>query len=189
MTIQVGATDLLIAPPGIPDSRFRNAVMMLTHANSQGSFALCMNRVTPHTLDHVLEHNTDLDLPCNLPQVPVYWGGPMGTNSLWMIHSADWACEHTVHLTNDWAMTSNIEMFHCLASGDYPRQFRMIMGYASWDSGQLQNELEGRGNWRPEHSWLVARNLGPEWLLEQDPADLWGNVITLSGHQAVDTWL
>ncbi len=35
----------------------------------------------------------------------------------------------------------------------------------------------------------VAQNLGPDWLLDQDPEELWSSVVTLSSHQAVDSWL
>lgn len=183
----VRATDLLIAPPAMPDPRFRDSVLMLTHHETQGSFALCVNRVTEYTLVDVLDHsNISVD---SAPRVPVYWGGPVSAQSLWMIHSAEWHCEGTVMITNLWAMTSSEEMFHCLAVGDVPQQFRIVMGYAAWSPGQLAAELIGQGPWRPEHSWLVAQNLGPEWLFEQPVEDLWANVVTLSSHQAVDTWL
>ena len=184
----VRATDLLIAPPGMPDPRFRDAVMMLTHVNNQGSVALCVNRATEYTLNDVVDNIDDINLPEHMPNVPVYWGGPMGTTSIWMIHSTDWQGDRTVQLTDQWAMTSNVEMFHCIANGDHPQQFRMVMGYASWAPNQLQAELKGLGPWRKENSWLVAHNLGPDWLLEQAPEGLWTNVVTLSSNQAVDSW-
>ena len=187
MPIELRATDLLIAPPGIPDTRFREAVLMMTHDNPSGSFALCVNRPLNSSLDEILE-DSDLGIP-NLPRVPVYWGGPVSPNSIWMIHSTDWVCKHTVMITSAWAMTSHEEMFHCMADGDTPRWFRMVMGYSSWGPGQLTCELEGLGPWSKDHSWLVAHNLGPEWLFEQPPEELWSNVITLSSHQAVDSWL
>jgi putative transcriptional regulator len=189
MTTPVRTTDLLIAPPGIPDARFSNTVMMLTHVNGQGSFALCVNRKTGYTLSDVIDNIDSVDLPESMPNVPVYWGGPMGTSSIWMIHSTDWSCAQTVALTDGWAMTSNVEMFHCIADGDHPRHFRIVIGYASWGPGQLSAELEGVGPWSKDNSWLVAHNLGPEWLFEQAVEDLWANVVTLSSHQAVDTWL
>lgn len=187
MTIRVRATDLLIAPPNIPDPRFKNAVLMLTHNEPSGSFALCVNRPTDYTLKEVLA-DTRLDLP-TLPNLPIYWGGPVGTQSLWMLHSSDWVTEGTVMITSAWAMTSSEEMFHNISDGDMPRQLRMVMGYCTWAPGQLQKELEGAHPWHPQHSWLVAQNLGPEWLLEQDPSDIWASATTLSSHQAVDSWL
>lgn len=187
MPTRVRATDLLIAPPGMPDGRFRDSVLMLTHIRAQGAFALCLNKPTNFTLDEILQ-DSDIRVD-NPPAFPVYWGGPVSPNSLWMIHSSDWVAEGTVMITSAWAMTSSEEMFHCLAAGDTPKQFRIVMGYCAWAPGQLEGELEGQGPWRPENSWLVAQNMGPEWIMEQAPEDLWASATTLCSHQAVDSWL
>lgn len=160
---------------------------MLTHCDDSGAHGLCVNRQLDHTLHDILKH-TNVDT-AGLPPIPLYWGGPMGSQSIWMLHSPDWVCSDTVMITSAWAMTSSEEMFHCLMSGDMPRNFRLLLGYAAWGSGQLDQELEGQGAWRKEHSWLTAHNLGPEWLFEQPVDELWSNVITLSCHQAVDSWL
>jgi putative transcriptional regulator len=187
MAIRVRPTDLLIAPPACLDARFKNSVMMMTHDNPRGSFAVCVNKPTKYTLDQLLE-DSDLDVGY-IPSLPVYWGGPMNAKSIWMIHSADWVCEETVMLTSVWAMTSSMEMFHNIAAGDYPKQFRIIMGYAAWSPGQLNAELEGHMPWKKENSWLVANNPGPEWLFDLEDDALWTSMITLSSHQAVDSWL
>lgn len=187
MTVVVNSTDLLIAPPGLPDPRFRNTVLMLTHNHTQGSFALCVNKPTKYTLDTVIEAS-DMDID-HVPRIPVYWGGPVSSNSLWMIHSAEWGTPHTVALDKQWAMTSDVEMFQHIADCDYPRHFRIVMGYCSWGPSQLRTELEGIPPWNKQHSWLVAQNLGPSWLLDQDPEDIWASATTLSSHQAVDSWL
>ena len=187
MLTRVKGTDLLIAPPNMPDSRFRNTVLFLTHHTERGSFALCVNRETSWTLPEVLE-GTEIR-PDILPNTPIYWGGPVSPQSLWMLHSTDWVCEHTVMLSSAWAMTSNSSMFYHLADGDFPRQFRMVMGYCAWGPAQLEGELEGHRPWRREQSWLVAHDIGPEWLLEQPTDNLWASAATLCSHQAVDSWL
>lgn len=184
---EVTATDLLIAPPNMPDPRFRESVLMLTHAQDQGHFAICVNRPMNVTLDEILGDSNCSVAGC--PRLPVFWGGPVSNNSLWLLHSADWHCQGTTMISSAWAITSNEQMFEQLAQGDLPQYSRMVMGYASWAPGQLSAELDGGGPWRREHSWLVAQNLGPDWLLDQAPEDLWASVITLSSHQAVDSWL
>lgn len=188
MTTPIASTDLLIAPPGLPDPRFRNTVLMLTHTYRSGSFALCVNKPTAHTLDEIVEA-ADVELE-HVPKVPIYWGGPVSPNSLWMLHSPDWYIPKvTVEINQHWYMTSSLEMFQHLADGDYPRHFRIVTGHCSWAPGQLDCEIEGLGPWRREHSWLVAHNLGPEWLFEQAPEELWASATTLSSHQAIDSWL
>jgi len=192
--ITAHSTDLLIAPPNIPDSRFRNTVLMLTHSHDQGTFALCVNRSSQYTVQDLitqasLELEVDLELDCDL-HFPLYWGGPVSPSTIWMLHSSEWQIEGVTILINDqWSMTSNIRMFHHLADGDLPQEFRIMYGYCSWAPGQLESELMGAAPWRPEHSWLVARNLGPEWLFNQPVEEIWENSTTLSAHQAVDSWL
>ncbi len=181
-------TDLLIAPPGLPDSRFRNTVLMLTHSHTGGSFALCVNQPTEYTLQDLIQ-DVDLNLEVEL-NFPIYWGGPVGRNTVWMLHSSEWSIpDVTVEINRDWSMTSNLSMFMHLSDGDYPQHFRIVHGYCSWAPAQLECELTGRGPWRREHAWLVAQNPGPEWLFEQPVDDLWANATTESSHQAVDSWL
>ena len=187
MIPDINITNLLIAPPAIPDPRFKNTVLMVTHKNRSGTFALCANKPTGFGLDEILE-DSNLKVP-HPPAIPVFWGGPVSSNSLWMLHSSDWITESSVSISSEWAMTSSEEMFHNLTDGDTPKYFRILMGYCAWSPNQLEGELGGSAPWKKEHSWLVASNLGPEWLLDQDHEDLWASATTLCSHQAVDSWL
>jgi putative transcriptional regulator len=179
------STDLLIAPPAIPDQRFRKAVIMLTHDTQQGSFALCVNKPTDHTLQDILDDN-NIEAYLNFP---LYWGGPVSQGTVWMLHDSDWSIESTVQLNEQWSMTSNLEMFYCLADGDCPRHFRLMLGYCSWANRQLTAELRGMPPWNHNHSWLVAENPGAEWLFDSAVEDLWMETTQLSSNQAVDSWL
>lgn len=187
MNLELQPTDLLIAPPNMPDSRFRDSVLMLTYFAEQGAHGLVVNKPSGFTLKEILA-DSNIRVP-NVPELPIYWGGPVSQNSLWMLHTRDWQCEKTVEIDEDWCMTSSEEIFFDLVDGRSPEYFRMFIGYASWAPGQLERELEGRGPWKPEHAWLTAHNLGPEWLFEQPVEELWSSVVTLSCHQAVDSWL
>lgn len=183
--IKPKSSDLLIAPPHIPDPRFRKSVIMLTHDHRGGSFALCVNRITEHSLQDIVSE-LGIDTEMNFP---LYWGGPVNSNTVWMLHSSEWEIDHTVTISEEWSMTSNIDMFKYLAEGKFPRHFRLMLGYCSWSKGQLQSELEGHPPWNHNNSWLIAENLGPEWLFDQPVELLWESCTTLSSHQAVDSWL
>lgn len=177
--------DLLIAPPNMPDPRFRKSVIMLTHDLPSGAFALCLNRETRHTVGDIIE---DLGIGADMPH-PLYWGGPVSPSTIWMLHSDDWSSEHTHAICEGWAMTSSREMFEQICDGNEPQHYRFFSGYCSWGAGQLENELDGVGAWRKDQSWLVARNPGAGWLLEQPVEHLWSSTTTLCSHQAVDSWL
>jgi putative transcriptional regulator len=186
MIIDITSTDLLIAPPSMPDPRFRNCVIMLTHETEDHHVGLVINRpaqtriteiVEPHLVDF---HGRDFD---------VYWGGPVSPTTVWMLHDSAWRTEHTIDIAEGWAMTSNLEMFYALSQGDHPQWFRLFVGMCSWASGQLEREIRGEHPWSPKNSWLIAENPGPEWIMDQDPEQLWTGAMTLSSHQAVNNWL
>lgn len=177
--------DLLIAPARMPDQRFRNAVLLLAHNGSQGTFALCMNKPTSRVIHEVLEQQ-DLSAQLNMP---LYWGGPVNPQTIWMLHSTEWHTEHTIVINRYWSMTSHSEMFVNIADGDYPDYFRVFTGFAAWGVGQLDMELAGRQPWRPESSWLVASTVEPAWMLEQAETDLWSSAVELSAKQAVGQWM
>jgi putative transcriptional regulator len=179
------ATDLLIAPPGIPDPRFEKTVLLLSHDHRGGAFALCLNKITDHTVQDVTR---ELELEMNI-NFPMYWGGPVSPGTIWMLHSSEWECEHTVPIAEGWSMTSNEQMFYHLADGDCPRHFRLTFGYCSWAPGQLRAELEGQHPWKQNNSWLIAKNPGAEWLFEHAEEDLWTSATALCGQQAVASWL
>ncbi len=182
----IKATDLLIAPPDLPDSRFEQSVIiMLNHSQEQGSLGLCVNRpltMTVKDLNLNLSHDRYMDFP-------MYWGGPVNRNTVWMLHSSEWALDDTVELSDQWSMTSSIHMFEALADGFLAREFRLFSGFCSWAPSQLDMELSGQHPWNPRHSWLVATSPDPTWLFEQPVDRLWNKATTLSCHQAVDSWL
>jgi len=185
MHLELG--DLLIAPPKMPDLRFKKSVIMLTQQHQGGWAGLTINKPTPHTLLD-LAREVDLNLPGRM-NFPLYWGGPVNTTTVWMLHSSEWSMMETIEINEHWSMTSDEKMFACVADGDYPRHFRFMFGLCAWAPEQLEAELRGSPPWHHSSSWLIARGPSPDWLFEQDPADLWSNSTELCGHQAVNAWL
>jgi len=185
MSIRLSAGDLLVAPPSIIDRRFEKTVMLITHHNSRGAFALCLNRETEHTVNDILEP-LELQLNCN---VPLYWGGPVNPNTIWMLHDNSWQIENSLPVDNNWSVTSHTEMFEKMIDGEIPSRFRIFYGHAAWAPGQLEGELKGEEPWSQEHSWLVVNNPDPDWVIDMDIEHMWTSGCSISGQQAVESWL
>jgi putative transcriptional regulator len=178
--------DLLIAPAAMRDSRFHKSVILLTHHHDQGSYGLCLNRPSGYSVQDLIEE-AELDIDCEL-RIPLYWGGPVQPNTVWMIHDPDWTTEHTVAVNEHWSMTSHTKMFYHLADQDLPRYFRIFHGYAGWGPGQLAMEMNSQGPWSNHSSWLTVSQIDP-LILEQDETELWTNSVELSAKQAMAHWL
>ena len=179
---RLSAGDLLIAPPGMADEQFENAVIMLVHHDVY-SVGFCINQPSEYTANQLLE-SMQLDQDC-----PMFWGGPQNTGTVWMLHDPSWTCKASVSVTKDWSMTSHTEMFEALNSENYPDRYVMLYGGCIWAPGQLEGELAGIRPWSARNSWLILQDPDPRWLVECDPDDMWAQATILAGKQAVDTWI
>lgn len=185
MPIRLSAGDLLVAPPNILDQRFNKTVMMVTHHNPKGAFALCVNRQTDHTVNDILEP-LDMNLVDN---APLYWGGPVNPNTIWMLHDKAWSIDTSLPIDDNWSVTSHTEMFEKMTNEGTPNKFRIFYGHAAWGPGQLDGELRGQEPWSQEHSWLIVKKPDPDWIMNMDIEHLWTSSCSISGQQAVESWL
>lgn len=178
--------DLLIAPPGMPDHRFSKTVMFLTSHNST-SMAFCLNRKTKFNLNNVLsEINLELD---SYQDTQLFWGGPVFTNTVWLLHDNNWQHDTSIDVNQHWSITSHYTMFNEIAKGNMPEKYRIFFGCASWGPGQLESEIEGNHPWSKNNSWLTLENPDPDWLLNCDIDDLWIQSTDLCSKKAIDQWI
>lgn len=179
--------DALIAPANMVDMRFDKTVMLITQVNDTGHMALCLNRPTEYSLQDLLDKE-EIGVGQKLDYL-LYWGGPVNQNTIWMLHDPDWSVKNTLDVNERWSMTSHVSMFKRLAENDLPKWFRFFFGFAAWGPTQLELEIQGQHPWRKEHSWLIAKDIDPQWMVDTAEDDLWQEAIQLSANQAVEQWL
>jgi putative transcriptional regulator len=181
----IGSGDILVAPPQMRDTRFSQSVILIIHAGDDGHWGLCLNKSMRISIGEMLNPvglEVDLD-----PEI--YWGGPVNQGVIWMLHDTTWRMPATIDLSDQWAMTSHKNMFDLLAKEGLPDHWRMFSGFSAWGPGQLEAEIEGSPPWTKNSSWLICHGFDPAWAFDQDGEDLWRSSISLSGQQAVSSWL
>jgi putative transcriptional regulator len=177
--------DCIIAPPKMKDTRFNKSVIMMTKLNEHGSQGFVLNRPTEHGVNTLIEDTgTVLDI-----NYPLYWGGPVNPNTVWMLHDANWALEQTIRVNEHWAMTSHRNMFDALKLGHIPARFRILYGFAAWGMDQLENEIQGEYPWTHNSSWLLLHKPDPNWICDRDDEEQWSDAITFASNQTVSSWL
>lgn len=151
---------LLLASPALRDPNFFHTVLLLAaHNTDDGAFGYILNRPLDKQVSDLLE---DRDLGA-LANVPVFLGGPVGTNKL-SFASLSWSpkkggLQVQTHLSTEDARKE-------LEKG---RVVRGFVGYSGWSEGQLENELEHK-------SWIACRPLS-KVVTTHEPSQLWREIL------------
>lgn len=147
---------LLVAPPGMPDWRFQKTVLYVWKHDVSGAAGVIINKKCNHpTFDHVCQEggiekqSVDMD-------PPVYYGGPILTNIIGILHSKDFMMPSTnTNKNHPLGFTLDRRMLELIAQGKGPKQKLVTLGMSNWDAGQLENEIDGMPPKIPSMSWLI----------------------------------
>ncbi|MBI1274305.1 MAG: YqgE/AlgH family protein [Alphaproteobacteria bacterium] len=140
---------LLIAMPTMADPRFAHAVIYMCSHNEQGAMGLIVNRLYGSLNFRTLLEQLDLTLADAAHDVRVHFGGPVESNRGFVLHTADYRREGTMMIDDGIGMTATVEILQELSRGQGPEQCLLALGYAGWQPGQLNAELQANG-------WLTS---------------------------------
>jgi putative transcriptional regulator len=142
---------LLIAMPGIGDSRFEKSVILLCMHTPEAAMGLVLNkRKVDLVLGDVLEH-LGVDAPDLVQNRAVLDGGPVKPDRGYVVHTRDFdAGEATQVVSDRLRLTATREILEVLGdAGMAPERYVLALGYAGWGPGQLENELL-------RNAWLIS---------------------------------
>ncbi|HEX4666806.1 MAG TPA: YqgE/AlgH family protein, partial [Chthoniobacterales bacterium] len=147
----------LVAHPNMLDPNFRRSVLFITaHDEEDGAIGIILNRPLDKHVSEIVADPT----PEALGDVPVFLGGPVGTNQL-MFAAFDWEGRNSLSLNQN----VDLEAAHQLAAND-KSALRAFVGYAGWTAGQLENELR-QNAWvlqKPDRAALKPERLPRLWF-------------------------
>ncbi len=139
---------LLLAMPGITDANFTQSVTLVCLHTTEMAVGVIINRPTNLTLRELFDHLTLAPgTRSEILNQPVYQGGPVQTERGFIVHSPDCAGESTQSINGGLSMSSSRDVLDAISQGKGPRQFLVALGYAGWESGQLEREIG-------ENAWL-----------------------------------
>ena len=92
--------------------------------------------------------------------------GPVEQARGFVLHSADYVRETTLVVSQEIALTASIDVLAAIASGQGPRRSLLALGYAGWDAGQLESEIQQNG-WlqvSADEELLFGKNIANKWM-------------------------
>lgn len=174
-TFQSLAGRLLIAMPGIDDARFEHAVILVCAHGPDHAMGLRLDKPAPGVdLRSVLE-NLGTATPQACDDVPVLIGGPVERERGFVLHTDDWmTADASLPFGTGFAMTATREALVAMVDPQAgPRKSLLMLGYAGWGEGQLDDELA-------ENVWLTS-DADPALVFGPDPTRKWSQALEQIG--------
>ncbi|MCW8856014.1 MAG: YqgE/AlgH family protein [Kangiella sp.] len=180
--IQSLANHLLVAMPNLHDPFFSRSVTYICEHNEQGALGLVLSLPLEATYDELFNH-LNLNTNNNKDERLLLAGGPIDRERGFILHSPIGSWESSLTISDDIALSTSEDILSAIAMGQGPADVVIALGYAGWEEGQLEKEME-ENSWlfvpadkniifktRPEERWLKATQLlGIDWtqITEQD---------------------
>ena len=155
---------LLVATPLVMGDVFEQSVIYIFAHNSDGAMGLVINK----PVDTI--HNTALlkQLDINIHQesdMGVFHGGPVDEHRGFVVHSQDYYSPETLIKKNGICITTSRQILKDVAQGKGPDHKMLVVGYAGWNAGQLQAEIEA-------NSWITV-DATPQLVFSDDHETKW----------------
>jgi putative transcriptional regulator len=137
----------LLAMPGMGDPRFERSVIYLFAHDDEGSMGFIVNHPTEGlTLGEIATNLPDTVANTGLANLPVFVGGPVQPESGFVLFTED---EEAAEETPAIGVTQSLDILIKAAKGRGPAHMRLVLGYAGWGPGQLENEIQ-------DNAWLIC---------------------------------
>jgi putative transcriptional regulator len=140
---------VLIAMPTMRDPRFAQSVIFVCAHTAEGAMGVVLNR--PRKSPKFGELLKQLGVAPHPPlrELAMGGGGPVEDHRGFVLHSPDWTAEGSMAVDGEYVLTANLEVLQAVAGGGGPERAVLLLGYAGWDAGQLDEEIR-------QNAWLSA---------------------------------
>lgn len=144
---------MLVAMPGMADDRFARSVIYLCAHSEEGAMGIVINRPAskvkfPELLVQldVIEEDEAIRLPGKAGDMQVLKGGPVETGRGFVLHTNDFFIDNsTLPIDQGISLTATIDILRAIANGSGPDRAVLALGYAGWQAGQLETEMQHNG--------------------------------------------
>ena len=159
---------VLLAEPFMMDQNFKRTAVLLVDHGDDGSVGFILNREVDMRVDELIDEFPEFD-------APVYFGGPVGTDTIHYLHAKGDLLEGSDEISPGVFWGGDYEKLKFLIDSGLigPRDIRFFVGYSGWSKDQLNEELD-LGSW-------VTAPMDPNYLFKSKAATLWNQVMDNKG--------
>jgi putative transcriptional regulator len=164
-SVQPQTGSLLISEPFMMDPNFKRSVVLLAEHGDEGTVGYVLNQKSDYVLSDIIPD-------CYDSQLPVYIGGPVGTDTLHFIHRCNDRLSSGTEIGKGIYWGGNFETLKLLVNNNQisEDEIRFFVGYSGWDAQQLDKELQ-------QNSWLVTDTYTAEFLFAEEDTRFWKDIV------------
>ncbi|MRX28114.1 YqgE/AlgH family protein [Kangiella sp. HZ709] len=167
------ANHLLIAMPNLEDPFFSRSVTYICEHSSDGALGIVINTQLKADYQELFQHLNFATLDTKALKTKLLAGGPVSPERGFILHSPIGSWNSSLTVTDNIALSTSEDILTAIALNQGPEKVKIALGYAGWEKGQLEKELE-------ENSWLFVE--ATESLLFDTPFDqIWDKATQLLG--------
>jgi len=168
----------LIARPTLIDPFFKKSVVYIYEHTNRGVVGVILNKRLSVTTKVLLENK---GFSGNVPEEPLYTGGPVNERAIVMLHSNDWGSGNTMQVNTQFGVTSDDIMLFKYTQGDTPRHYRFFAGASVWHPQQIKQEMA-------RNHWLVS-DLDMQTIFETDSRNLWDTAVEQTATETMEKYI
>jgi len=136
------ANHLLIAMPNLLDPYFFRSVTYILEHNEKGAMGIVINQPLLNvSLGNVFE---EIHIECHIQEIKertIFSGGPVHQERGFVLHNKGTKWQSTIEINNHISVTTSPDILKAIANNIGPPNTLIALGYASWQKGQLEEEL------------------------------------------------
>ncbi|MCG6202876.1 YqgE/AlgH family protein [Psychromonas antarctica] len=142
----------LIAMPSLTDPYFKQSVVYVCEHDAGGAMGFIINFPVKLTLQELLNNVETISHQPEPPLLgPVFLGGPLELERGFVLHSPAADNSQSTQLNEQLMMSNSNAVLSSLGTENAPEQYIVTLGYASWEAGQLEQEIK-------DNHWLTIKS-------------------------------
>jgi len=162
----------LIATEKMRDNRFGETVLVILESDENGAWGLVINKLIGKMplallIDPSLNTSEEREKLFKI-DIPVFWGGPVDTKEIFILHSTEYKSESTKKYDKI-SISQDYNILFDIAKNKGPKKSLVILGYSGWGKGQLEGEME-RDHW-------ILSDIDLDITFDQETKKKWNKAI------------
>lgn len=165
---------ILISEPFLHDATFGRSVVLIIDHTKEGSMGLILNKQLPLVLNDIIKEFKYTE------EIPLYKGGPIGTDTLFYLHTLK-HIPGALPVSDGLYMNGNFDEVkkYVLQGNPIEGKIRFFLGYSGWERKQLKQEIK-------ENTWIISEE-EKSYLMNRETKDMWKKALGKLGSK-YETW-